>query len=1020
MPKLTLPSIGACLLFALVAALPFQPWRQDRSGASWFEVTVASRDAGLASLYYDTGLGFSEKESAVHSILPGRPILVRFPLPGGSLRALRLDPIDRNTEMTLSGARIVGNDGRVLAMIGPGQFHPANQIESIAVKDGALLLKTEAIANDPQLMVAFTSPLELPRAPWWKGIAVLFMGLLGVLFLFGAASRSAGVRLRERGRTLWAAAYARPGRAVLFTSLVATMAANYPVIFAGKSFVSPNLGTALLYERNPWVPGFQSTERGNSNSADIDALMWHHLPLSMIQHDAVLGHAELPLWNRYDSTGTPLLGQGQSCFGDPLQLLPLLANGASWAWDLKFLLAKCLLSCGIGFCLWRLTRHLPAVLLLTVSVQFIGFFVYRVNHPAIFGVCYSPWIVYCWLRIIDCRPVRGAVPWLAALLAVNLTEMNSGTMKEAYVLLLYMNFTGACLCLTSARSLRDKARLLGGVGVEGLVFAMIGAPAWLTFYRALRASYTTYGAAQTYQIQPGMLAGLFDELFYRPFQIYSNVVNPSANFFILIGVLWIGVRWRSFWGNRAVAALVVSGLPAALLAFGAVPPGAVSRVPFLGNILHVDNTFSCVLIILLTLLAGIGWKEAWARLALEAGRGEGAAVLALVALAVAAFLGTAQTVLRSAYASETWGRVITVDRFVYLYGLSLVAASALLIWAVHRARSRGSWTAAGVICAVLAFAALHWRHGLQAGTAFPGYAIMPTGRVDLTARSPAVESVLAARTSPYRAVGFADNFFPGWSIAYGLEGISGPDALMNPFYRELMSVSGIERLWDWRYRVYDSQLGSVKPMLDLLNVRFYLDYPAGQKPPRKELRHLSSSDMEVYESPTAWPRAFFTDSAAVYQDLPQYNSWIRAGDGRPFAAVERKDWTRMSPAPRVSGDLSTRRVTPAENYALTPNTTSFTVAATGPGFIVLTEAYERDNFRATLNGADVPYIRINHAFKGIYVESPGTYRVTFSYWPRYLSAALAASASGFGLAVLGLLAAFLWRRPPREPAPFEI
>ena len=83
------------------------------------------------------------------------------------------------------------------------------------------------------------------------------------------------------------------------------------------------------------------------------------------------------------------------------------------------------------------------------------------------------------------------------------------------------------------------------------------------------------------------------------------------------------------------------------------------------------------------------------------------------------------------------------------------------------------------------------------------------------------------------------------------------------------------------------------------------------------------------------------------------------------------------------------------DYRLTTNTTSFTVTATGPGFIVLTEAYERDNFRATLDGKDVPYLRVNHAFKGIYVDRAGTYRVQFTYWPRGFSATLVLSAVGW-------------------------
>jgi hypothetical protein len=860
----------------------------------------------------------------------------------------------------------------------------------------------------------------LAGASWWKGIAIVFAGLLAVLFLLDLAARSPRVRLRERAGSWWEAAKASPGRAILAVAFLATLAANYPVVFLGKSLVSPNLGTALLYGKNPWVPGFQSIERGNSDSADIDALMWQHVPYSMIQHRALFVDGELPLWNRYNSAGTPLLGQGQSSFGDPLHLIPILANGAAWAWDVKLLLAKGLLACGIGFCVWRLTRSLPAALLMTASAQFIGFFVFRICHPAVFSLCYSPWILYFWLRIADSRTTRGSVLWMAALLGANLAELTSGTVKEAYMLLLSMNFSGNCVLLASGRPLASKLRLLGALAIQGVIFAMIGSPVWYTFLRAMKASYTTYDVTQAYQVQPGMFIALFDELFYRPFQIISNVINPSANFLVLVGLLWAAVRWRPASTSRAAVALALSSLPALVLVFGVISPGVISRVPFLGNIMHIDNTFSCVLIVLFTVLAGVGWKQAWESLGSEEGSRDGRTVLALLVGLYAIYLGNAQAVIRGAFSGQSWGALIKLGTFAHLYGCSLIAAAALLMWAIHRARRRGSWTPALALLAVLGFAGLHWRHGLQAGMAYPDYVIMPTSRVDLAAASPTVGSLSAEADSPIRAVGFVDSFLPGWSAAYDLEGICGPDALMNRYYRQFMDASGMERVWDWRLKLEDPDVDSVRPVLDTLGVRFYLDYPAGQRRPTRAIRPFSSLDMEAYESPSPWPRAFFTDSVAVYSDLPQYMSWIKAGDGRPFAAMQHGDWIRLSPLPRVFGDLGARKVRPAQDYKLTANTTSFTVSATGPGFIVLTETYERGNFRAMLNGTRVPYVRINHAFKGIYVDSPGTYHVRFSYWPDGLTATLCVFGIGLGLALLGILAAIFVLRPAPDEGPAEI
>jgi uncharacterized membrane protein YfhO len=110
-------------------------------------------------------------------------------------------------------------------------------------------------------------------------------------------------------------------------------------------------------------------------------------------------------------------------------------------------------------------------------------------------------------------------------------------------------------------------------------------------------------------------------------------------------------------------------------------------------------------------------------------------------------------------------------------------------------------------------------------------------------------------------------------------------------------------------------------------------------------------------------------------------------------------------------------VEPAGDYKLTTNSTSFSVVATGPGIIVLNEAYERGNFEATVNGESVPYLRINNMFKGVYVDAPGTYQVTFTYWPRDFTLALFLAAGGLVLASAALAALFRFTAAPRpEPA----
>jgi len=1011
-------TIAACLVLAVAAVLPSRPWAPYRESPWRFEARIESSASGVVQLYYDLGSGMSEDQSAVVPIGAGAPKVLSFPLPYGRIKMIRFDPLDRECTITVSDARIVDGSGRTFASISPGQFQAYSQIESVDTRGGRLRVVTAPGGTDPEMIVNLEEPLVVPRPPPWVAVIEVFAVALIVVLAAQRAWRSPKLALRARAAALWGFACARPGPAVAMAALLATAAANYPVVFAGRTIVTPSMsvGVALLYGQSPWIPGSATADVGDPNKADVAALMWHHLPLSRLESRAIFQDGELPLWNRYDSAGLPLLGQGQSCFGDPLQILPILAGGAAWSWDLKFLLAKWALALGVGLCALLSFRSLPASIATAASAAFLGHFVFRMNHPAVFSLCYSPWILYCWLGLARSASARAAVLWLVALVGANWVEMCSGTAKEAYMLLLSMDFAGACVLMACDRRVRTRLLLLAGAAATGGVFTMVGSPVWYTFYRALKASYTSYNSPFVYQLQPGILMGLFDEAFYRPFQEQLGVINPSANVFVLLGLLWAAVRWRSVAAERTAVGLSVSALPVFALAFGVIPPSLVARVPILSNVHHVDNSLSCALIVICCVLSAAGWKEAFERLGSAEGRREAVAVIALLVAVLAAYLGTAQAVLRSAYWAGTWGAVIKVPAFVHGYGWSLVASSALLLGVLHLVLRRGAASPATLLLGLVALGGLHWRMALQPGRGFDEYVFRTAHRVDLLAKSPVIEALRerAEADAPFRVLGFHNDLLPGWSGVYGLEGICGPDALMNPYYREFMDAAGITRLWDWRYIVEVSDVQGFKPVLDAINARFYLGYHLGKKPDSNLLKPFMSADMDVFESASVWPRAFFTDSVAVYNDLPQYVSWLKAGDGRPFAAIQHSDWVKLDPLPKVSGDLATRRINPATGYKLTTNTTSFTVDATGPGFIVLTEAFEKDNFHLSVNGEKARYIRVNHAFRGIYVESAGTYEVTYEYYPRGFMRSLELCGAGLGLIAAALLAVF-W--PRRAPAP---
>jgi hypothetical protein len=164
------------------------------------------------------------------------------------------------------------------------------------------------------------------------------------------------------------------------------------------------------------------------------------------------------------------------------------------------------------------------------------------------------------------------------------------------------------------------------------------------------------------------------------------------------------------------------------------------------------------------------------------------------------------------------------------------------------------------------------------------------------------------------------------------------------------------------------------------------------------LKLVKVADLDIYESPTAWPRAFFTDRVGFYDQPAELIEKIRAANGRPLAAAQRSDRETVATLSKIPTDLATRSFTAATNYKLTENTTSFTIRANAPGVVVLSEALWPDDFRAEVNGRSARVLRLNHAFKGVALETPGEYRIRFRYWPKNFPRNL--TLCGFGVVLL--------------------
>jgi hypothetical protein len=302
----------------------------------------------------------------------------------------------------------------------------------------------------------------------------------------------------------------------------------------------------------------------------------------------------------------------------------------------------------------------------------------------------------------------------------------------------------------------------------------------------------------------------------------------------------------------------------------------------------------------------------------------------------------------------------------------------------------------------VAAVALLYRHGLHADFGFGERQLtFPMVRARLDEPSPAIEAAKRdAKSEPFRLIGTDATLIPGFNAVYRVEGINGPDAIMNPYYRALGRAAGVLPEDDWLSLVRTPEVAKFRPVLDFLNVRYLISAAAVDR--ASGYTRIATDDFDVYRSATTWPRAFFTSDIRTYNGVSELIERIH--DARsPFAAVQSSDRSAIVATEPIRA--TPHRTVPATSYRLTTNTTAFEIDAPRAGLIVLHEAWLADDFDVTLNGEPTPYLRVNHAFKGVVVPAAGHYHVAFRYWPHRFAASLWVALAGTVGLLMTMLAA---------------
>jgi hypothetical protein len=778
-----------------------------------------------------------------------------------------------------------------------------------------------------------------------------------------------------------------PVLAMVLVALLAVIVNCHPVIFCGRSYVSPSSTGVLVYSWLPLFPGMEPTLQVSAHGSDTGATMVQGVPWGFIESRSLLQHGELPLWNRYSHAGSVFLGQAVTMLGDPLQLIVIFGRGSAIAWDLKFLTAKLLFCTGFGLLVLRVSGSQPLGLIFAVLGAYCGAFFYINNHPVFFVFSYAPWILLSALTWLNPR-VSHHFRWGLVWLLVNFACFNAGHVEVAVLLIAGLNLAALVDAGLACRRAAEFVTVLGRLMVGTVLFLGLTAPVWMSFLAALNGAFSSHAEVHVYQLPLWSLPGAFDNLLYLllvPSDAYPAVA-PGASLLVLAGCLLSVLRWRQmrhetfFWINCGAIGLWGGCI------FGWVPASLLVLIPFLNRDGHTFTDFSYLLVIHLTLQSAYGFRA----LAQEQNFRRAVKEMLLIALVFAGML--------AGYSFSFSHRPIPWN---YFFCVGTAAVGAPLLFAYLK--SRKPWiSAAGWAAIILLGLIAQFRFGLYS-FGDKDLLLLVGPRMVLDSPSPAIEKIKTDGSGPFRVVGMQHNLFGDYASVYGLEDIRSCDPLTSGDYMDLVqNFPGMQFDYEWILIVQRAVLA--QPLLNLLNVK-YLLYPTGiSVSPTLNLRVTDRSDFGVVENLEVWPRAFFTDRVVSIATTGEFIQRLVQHGQHPFAALTPQE-IATQPGLRELATAEPAVILAATNYQLLANSTAFEIHVPSAGVVCLTEGQARD-FSATANGEPKTVLTVNRAFKGLYLDRPGDYHIVFTYRPRHwrLACSLFITATAAVIALVGIRA----------------
>ena len=730
-------------------------------------------------------------------------------------------------------------------------------------------------------------------------------------------------------------------------------------IFAHPYFLKDKVPFPSTYQVNNFAPWSANSKFWGpvKNAAMPDIITqiypWRHLAIEIWKS------GQIPLWNPYSFSGTPLLANYQSAALSPFNILFFILPFVD-AWSILVLLQPLL--AGLFMCLFTSNLKISKIgsLISSVSFMFCGFITSWMGYATLgYAILFLPFSLFCIEKYYETK--KNIFLFLLSL-TLPIVFFSGHFQISLYFLITVLSYI--IYKLIVSRNIYNTLRLVLFV-FFGLLLTMPQVlPSMELYLQSFRSSFFQTGSIPI-EYLPSFLAPDF----------FGNPITRNT---------WFGhyAEWNAYMGvlpfmlaaysllrmrKHQILFFFILGLSSLILAISNPISALISNlhVPVLST--SGINRIIVLFSFAFAVLAGAGYDQ----LLLDIKNGSKKRIFVWLGLFSLMFITLWALIFQKLFIPldkiSVSKQNLILPTILYLTSLAVVFA-AIMLRKIRYRRVLYAFLALAFVVLV-GFDLLRFATKWQAFD--PKNLVFPTFST----------TEAFSKISGFNRV--FGNLGGEASIYYKLPSVEGYDALYSKRYGQFVGYIEKEEFLEsnWSVVSFPKNSDNTSKAINLLNVKYIVHKLADDKAPwtfpvwtyPKEQFDLIYKDdyYEFYQNNNVFPHAFLVGEYRVIKDKKQILKTIFSDDFNLRREIILEDDPKIV---RTSGDIGDAKII---NYQ--PSSMEISVDAKRNALLFVSDNYYH-GWKASVDGSSVPILRANYTFRAIGITE-GKHNVKFWYDP---------------------------------------